>query len=109
MKFLCLAYGDEKDWNALTKKQQDELLEQDEACGRGSPLQAPQQALYQLDRIRTDTYLGMAFSNIVAFFIILITPATLHGIGSGNQLETFTAITCMKQRPPLSQPFTARL
>ncbi|TMC48801.1 MAG: hypothetical protein E6J14_10120 [Chloroflexi bacterium] len=26
MKFLCLAYGDEKDWNALSKREQDELL-----------------------------------------------------------------------------------
>jgi hypothetical protein len=30
MKFLCLAYGDEKDWNALSKSEQDELLAQDE-------------------------------------------------------------------------------
>jgi hypothetical protein len=30
MKFLCLAYGDEKDWNVLTKKEQDEMLAQDE-------------------------------------------------------------------------------
>jgi Mn2+/Fe2+ NRAMP family transporter len=39
---------------------------------------APQQAAAQLGRIRLDTYLGMAFSNIVAFFIILTTAATLH-------------------------------
>jgi hypothetical protein len=31
MKFLCLAYGDEKDWHELTREQQDELLHQDEA------------------------------------------------------------------------------
>ena len=31
MKFLCLAYGDAKDWNALTKSEQDKLSEQDEA------------------------------------------------------------------------------
>jgi hypothetical protein len=30
MKFLCLAYGDEKDWKALAKSEQDELLAQDE-------------------------------------------------------------------------------
>jgi hypothetical protein len=30
MKFLCLAYGDEKDWNALSKQEQDEFLAQDE-------------------------------------------------------------------------------
>lgn len=31
MKFLCLAYGDEKDWDALPKKEQDALLAQDRA------------------------------------------------------------------------------
>jgi ketosteroid isomerase-like protein len=36
MKYLCLAYGDEKDWNALPKSEQDALLAQDEVlreCG----------------------------------------------------------------------------
>jgi hypothetical protein len=31
MKYLCLAYGGEKDWNALSKDEQDALLAQDEA------------------------------------------------------------------------------
>ena len=30
MKYLCLAYGAESDWKALDKKQQNELLAQDE-------------------------------------------------------------------------------
>jgi hypothetical protein len=30
MKFLCLAYGEEKAWRALTKEQQAKLLAQDE-------------------------------------------------------------------------------
>jgi hypothetical protein len=30
MKYLCLAYGDEKDWNALSKEEQDALLAQDQ-------------------------------------------------------------------------------
>jgi hypothetical protein len=34
MKYLCLAYGDEKDWNALPKREQDELLAQDEVLRR---------------------------------------------------------------------------
>jgi hypothetical protein len=29
MKFLCLAYGDEKDWKALSKEEQTALLEKD--------------------------------------------------------------------------------
>ena len=42
---------------------------------------APRQARVQLERIRMDTYVGMAFSNVVAFFIILTTAATLHAHG----------------------------
>jgi NRAMP (natural resistance-associated macrophage protein)-like metal ion transporter len=34
-----------------------------------------------LRRIRWDTYLGMGFSNVIAFFIILSTAATLHANG----------------------------
>jgi hypothetical protein len=30
MKFLCLAYGDETDWKALSKQEQDQLLAQDQ-------------------------------------------------------------------------------
>jgi len=30
MKYLCLAYGSEEDWNKLTKEEQDSLLAQDE-------------------------------------------------------------------------------
>lgn len=30
MKFLCLAYGAEEDWNTLSGKEQEELLAQDE-------------------------------------------------------------------------------
>jgi NRAMP (natural resistance-associated macrophage protein)-like metal ion transporter len=42
---------------------------------------APAQANDQLRRIRFDTYVGMAASNLVAFFIILTTAATLHAHG----------------------------
>lgn len=40
MKFLCLAYGDEKDWNALTDVQQKELLAADERLRRRGALMA---------------------------------------------------------------------
>ncbi len=42
---------------------------------------APGQARTQLRRIRMDTYIGMAVSNVVAFFIILTAAATLHAHG----------------------------
>jgi NRAMP (natural resistance-associated macrophage protein)-like metal ion transporter len=43
---------------------------------------APQQASANFGRIRVDTTIGMAFSNLVAFFIMLTTAVTLnsHGI-----------------------------
>ena len=44
---------------------------------RHDPAEAPQ----QLARIRTDTYLGMGFSNLVAYFIMLSVAATLHAKG----------------------------
>jgi hypothetical protein len=40
MKFLCLAYGDEKDWNVLTKEEQDEMLAQDEVVRKRGALMA---------------------------------------------------------------------
>jgi hypothetical protein len=41
MKYLCLAYGSEKDWNALSKKEQDELLAQDELLRERGDIVAP--------------------------------------------------------------------
>jgi NRAMP (natural resistance-associated macrophage protein)-like metal ion transporter len=45
---------------------------------------APAQANAQLRRIHIDTLVGMAFSNAVAFFIILTAAATLHTHGITN-------------------------
>ncbi|KXS32624.1 MAG: Manganese transport protein [Candidatus Gallionella acididurans] len=42
---------------------------------------SPQDALRQLRRINIDTALGMAFSNIIAFFIMLTTAVTLYTHG----------------------------
>ena len=44
-------------------------------------LVAPAQASRQLARIRLDTMVGMAFSNLVALFIVLTTAATLNAHG----------------------------
>jgi hypothetical protein len=40
MKFLCLAYGAEKDWKALSKQDQKSLLAQDEAIRARGALMA---------------------------------------------------------------------
>ena len=43
--------------------------------------EAPQQASAHLQRIRFDTIIGMVFSNLIAFCIILTTAVTLHASG----------------------------
>jgi NRAMP (natural resistance-associated macrophage protein)-like metal ion transporter len=43
--------------------------------------QASRQGPAQLRRIKVDTYLGMAFSNLISYFIILTVAATLHAHG----------------------------
>ena len=48
---------------------------------RKSLIEAPDQAAKQIKRIKWDTFIGMGFSNIVAFFIILTTAATLFPAG----------------------------
>jgi hypothetical protein len=40
MKYLCLAYGDEKDWNVLTKDEQDKPLAQDQVIRKRGALMA---------------------------------------------------------------------
>lgn len=50
---------------------------------------APEQADSQLRPMRVDTYTGMAFSNLIAFFIILDTAAVLHAHGRTN-IQTAT-------------------
>ena len=65
---------------------------------------APRQAPAQFDRIRMDTYIGMALSNIVAFFIILTTAATLHAHGETN---ISSAAQAAKALAPLAGPWAA--
>jgi len=59
-----------------------EVQEQEGAAGEKPLKLAPEQEAAQLEPMRTDTYIGMAFSNLIAFFIILDTGAVLyvHGV-----------------------------
>jgi NRAMP (natural resistance-associated macrophage protein)-like metal ion transporter len=50
-------------------------------------VKAPEQGQDAIERIRLDTYVGMAFSNLVALAIIITTAATLHASGITN-IET---------------------
>jgi NRAMP (natural resistance-associated macrophage protein)-like metal ion transporter len=65
----------------------------------------PASAGLQLHRIRVDTYTGMAFSNFVAYFIILTAATTLWATGHTN-IETSTQAAAALG--PVAGPF-ARL
>jgi NRAMP (natural resistance-associated macrophage protein)-like metal ion transporter len=68
--------------------QASEEVEDDEVDPTTGPLiEHPEQAPKQLRRIRWDTYVGMAFANLIAFFIILTTAVTLHTAGA-TQIQT---------------------
>ncbi len=50
--------------------------------GNGQRLSVtPRQAGPEIQRIQIDTYVGMAFSNLIAFFVIVTAAATLHAHG----------------------------
>ncbi len=51
-----------------------------EEVGAGAP-HTPAKVRHHLRRIKFDTIAGMTFSNLIAFFIILSTAATLHAAG----------------------------
>lgn len=58
-----------------------EVEEQKNSSSLQALVQQPEQAATQIRRIKIDTYTGMGFSNIVAFFIMLTTALTLHRHG----------------------------
>ncbi len=58
-----------------------EVEEQRSTPGHEPLREAPEQALEHLQRIKVDTYIGMMFSNLIAFCIMLTTAATLHAAG----------------------------
>ena len=85
-------------WQA---SQEVEELNADPAAG---PLaHAPDGAQTHLRRIKIDTYLGMGFSNLVAFCIILGCAATLNVAGI-TDIET--AAQAAEALRPLAGPFT---
>ena len=59
--------------------QASQEVEEQLADSRAEPLiRAPEQAPAAMRGIKIDTYIGMGVSNLVAFFIMLTTAATLH-------------------------------
>ncbi len=59
----------------------EEVEDVKERAGARPLTRAPEQAAGEFQRIRWDTYIGMAVSNLVALFIILTTAATLNAHG----------------------------
>jgi NRAMP (natural resistance-associated macrophage protein)-like metal ion transporter len=65
--------------------QSSEEVEEMESPPKEKPLkQAPAEGHDQLKRIKFDTYLGMAFSNLISYFIILTVAGTLNAHGQTN-------------------------
>jgi NRAMP (natural resistance-associated macrophage protein)-like metal ion transporter len=73
-----------------------EVEEQLATPGAAPLIQAPQQAKANLRRIKLDTYIGMGFSNMVAFFIILTAAVTLNLHGAGNIQTSAQAATALR-------------
>ena len=62
--------------------QASQEVEEQRATPGDEPLKhAPDQAASHLRRIKVDTYIGMIFSNLIAFCIMLTTAVTLHAAG----------------------------
>jgi NRAMP (natural resistance-associated macrophage protein)-like metal ion transporter len=65
--------------------QAEQEVENEKKQRSARPLRrAPRQAPAELHRIRIDTYIGMGLSNLIAFFIVITTAATLHAHGITN-------------------------
>jgi NRAMP (natural resistance-associated macrophage protein)-like metal ion transporter len=69
-------------------------------------VKAPHQGPDAIQRIRLDTYIGMAFSNLVALAIIFATAATLHAAGVTDVATSSQAAEALR---PVAGPFAFTL
>jgi NRAMP (natural resistance-associated macrophage protein)-like metal ion transporter len=77
--------------------QSSQEVEEEEADPEAEPLvKRPDQAESELNRISFETWLGMGISNLVAFFIILTTAATLHAAGKTDIQSAEQAAEALK-------------
>jgi NRAMP (natural resistance-associated macrophage protein)-like metal ion transporter len=81
---------------------EEEVEETKEHFGAKPLGRAPEQARSEFRRIRLDTYIGMAFSNIVALFIITTAAATLHAHGQTDIQSSAQAAEALR---PIAGPF----
>jgi len=63
--------------------------------GAGEP-HTPQEVKRHLRRIKIDTNIGMTFSNLIAFFIMLSTAATLHAHGVTDIQTSAQAVEALR-------------
>jgi NRAMP (natural resistance-associated macrophage protein)-like metal ion transporter len=69
----------------------------------GSDPHTPGEVRHHLRRIKADTIIGMTFSNLIAFFIILSTGATLHAAGVTDIQTSAQAAEALR---PIAGEFT---
>lgn len=81
----------------------EEVEEQHAHPGEDRLIRKPEQAQAQFHRIRVDTYAGMAFSNLVAYFIILTVAVTLFPKGI---TDIQTAAQAAEALRPIAGQFT---
>lgn len=81
---------------------EQEVEETKERDGARPLERAPEQAAAEFGRIRWDTYVGMALSNMVALFIILTTAATLNARGITDIQTSAQAAEALR---PIAGPF----
>ena len=82
--------------------QASEEVEDMEALDKPGLVKDPASAPQELRRIRWDTWSGMFYSDLVAFFIILATAVTLHTAGITNIQTAAQAASALK---PLAGEF----
>jgi Mn2+/Fe2+ NRAMP family transporter len=87
--------------------QSGEEVELMDSAPKEKPLtQTPRRAGEQLQRIKVDTYIGMAFSNLIAYFIILTVAVTLHAHGKNDIDSAAQAAEALR---PIAGPFASLL
>jgi NRAMP (natural resistance-associated macrophage protein)-like metal ion transporter len=84
----------------------EEVEQMKNAPGEEALKKAPQRAPEQFQRIKIDTYFGMAMSNLIAYFIILTTAVTLHAHG---KTDIDTAAQAAEALRPIAGVFASLL
>ena len=83
--------------------QASQEVEEIKNVSRRKPLlKSPRQGADAIDRIKVDTYIGMAFSNLVALAIMFTTAATLHVAGT-TDIQTSSQVA--EALRPIVGPF----